>query len=144
MSPVDTKAIVRRVVEEAQSRGNLGLIDELFEQDFVNHSPMPGVPATRDGVKLIFGMFLNAFPDLNATIHDQIAEVDGAAARVMTRKTLSGTHLGDFLGIPPSGNHVDIEVIDILQLVDGKVTDHWNLVDQLGLLQQLGVASVAA
>ncbi len=134
MSLAENKSIVRRVVEEAQSRGDMSVVDELFSQDFVDHNALPGLPPTREGVKLIFTMFRDAFPDLCATIHTQIAEGD----KVMTHKTLSGTHQGDFLGIPPTGRQVDIAVIDILRLADGRITDHWNIVDQIGLLQQLG------
>jgi len=140
MSPDEHKAIVRRLVEEAQSRGQLHVIDELMSPDFVDHCPMPGIPANREGVKQIFGMFQTAMPDLHVTIHDQIAEAD----RVVTRKTLSGTHQGDLFGIPPTGKALQIAVIDILRLKDGRITDHWNLVDQQGLLQQLGLVPVAA
>ena len=134
MSLAENKSIVRRVVEEAQSRGDMRVVDELFSPDFVDHNALPGVPATRAGVKLVFSMFRAAFPDLRATIHQQIAEED----LVTTRKTLSGTHQGDFLGLPPTGKHVDIAVIDILRVSNGQITDHWNIVDQLGVMQQLG------
>jgi steroid delta-isomerase-like uncharacterized protein len=134
MSLEENKSIVRRVVEEAQSRGDMRVVDELFSPDFVDHNAFPGVPPTRKGVQMVFSMFLAAFPDLRATIHEQIAEGD----KVMTRKTLSGTHRGDFLGMPATGKHVDIAVIDILRIVDRQITDHWNIVDQIGLLQQLG------
>jgi steroid delta-isomerase-like uncharacterized protein len=79
-------------------------------------------------------MFFTALPDLRAIIHDQVADEN----KVVTRKTLRGTHKGELMGIPPTGKTVDIEVIDILAVKDGKITDHWNLVDQLGLLKQLG------
>jgi steroid delta-isomerase-like uncharacterized protein len=94
----------------------------------------PGLPADREGVKMQFTMFFAALPDLHAIIHDQVADEN----KVVTRKTLRGTHRGDLMGIPPTGKTVDIEVIDILAVTDGKITDHWNLVDQLGLLKQLG------
>ena len=81
-----------------------------------------------------FTMFFTALPDLHAIIHDQVADEH----KVVTRKTLRGTHRGDLMGIPPTGKTVAIEVIDILAVKDGKITDHWNLVDQLGLLKQLG------
>ena len=82
-----------------------------------------------------FSMFFAALPDLQAIIHDQVADGD----KVVTRKTLRGTHLGPWMGIPPTGKVIDIEVIDILAVRDGKITDHWNLVDRLGLMQQMGV-----
>jgi predicted ester cyclase len=125
------KAIVRRLVEEAQEGGKLHVIDELISPDFVDHSAWPGIPATRSGVKQIFGMFHAALANLQVIVHDQIAEDD----RVVTRKTLRGTHQGALLGVPPSGNVITIEVIDILRLKNGQITDHWNLVDQHGLLQ---------
>jgi steroid delta-isomerase-like uncharacterized protein len=137
MSAEQNKALVRRFVEEAQTRHNLGAIDEYMAPDFVDHSVPPGLPPDREGVKMQFTMFFTALPDLHAVIHDQVADDD----KVVTRKTLRGTHQGDLLGIPPSGKTVDIDVIDILRVRDGRITDHWNLVDQLSLMRQLGVIS---
>lgn len=140
MSTQENRAVVRRVVEEAQAAGNIALVDELFAPDFVDHSPLPGVLPTRDGVRGLFAALHVAFPDLTVTIHDQVAEGD----KVVTRKTFAGTHGGEFLGVPATGRAVAFEVIDILRVVDGKVTDHWNVVDRLALLQQLGVVSSAS
>jgi steroid delta-isomerase-like uncharacterized protein len=140
LSPQENTAIVRRLVEEAQAGGKLYVIDELISPDFVDHSAWPGIPANREGVRQIFSMFQAALGDLQVVIHDQIAEAD----RVATRKTLRGRHQSNLLGVPPSGNVISIEVIDILRVRDGLITDHWNLVDQLGLLQQLGLVPAAA
>jgi predicted ester cyclase len=115
------------------------VIDELISPDFVDHSAWPGIPATREGVKQIFGMFHAALADLQVIIHDQIAEAD----RVATRKTLRGAHQGILLGVSPTGNVIRIEVVDVLWLKNGQITDHWNLVDQHGLLQQLGLVTTA-
>jgi steroid delta-isomerase-like uncharacterized protein len=134
------KATVRRFVEEAQSRGRLSAVDEFFTLGFVDHNAPAGLPINREGVKMQFTMLRNAFPDMQAVIHDQIAEGD----KVVTRKSLRGTHLGDFLGIPPTGKAVSLEVIDILRLVDGKIAEHWNTVDLLGLMHQLGVMPMSA
>jgi steroid delta-isomerase-like uncharacterized protein len=136
MTAENNKALVRRFVAEAQSHHNLSAVDEYLSPDFVDHSVPAGLPPTREGVKLQFGMFLAALPDLHAIIHDQVADAD----KVVTRKTLRGTHQGDLLGIAPTGKTLEIEVIDILRVVDGRITDHWNLVDMLGVLRQLGVA----
>jgi steroid delta-isomerase-like uncharacterized protein len=135
MSADTNKTLVRRFVEEAQTRHNLAAVDEFMAPNFVDHSVPPGLPPDREGVKMQFAMFFNALPDLQAIIHDQVADDD----KVVTRKTLRGTHRGDLLGIPPTGKIVSIEVIDILRVQDGKITDHWNNVDRLGLMQQLGV-----
>ena len=134
MSAEHNKAIVRQVVEELQNRHNLDVVDALFAADFVDHSVPPGLPPGREGVKMQFAMFFSAFPDLYVVIHDQVAEGD----RVVTRKTFHGTHQGDLFGLPPTGSSVAFDVIDILCVRDGKVTDHWNVVDQLGLMHQIG------
>jgi hypothetical protein len=73
-------------------------------------------------------------PDFRATILDQVAEGD----RVVTRKVFHGTHLGPFQGIPPTGRQVEIHLIDIVRVADGQIVEHWNSVDRLGLLAQLG------
>jgi steroid delta-isomerase-like uncharacterized protein len=134
MSAEHNKAIVRQMVEQLQSGHNLDVVDELFAADFVDHSVPPGLPPDREGVKMQFAMFFNAFPDLRVVIHDQVAESDN----VVTRKTFHGTHQGDLIGIPPTGQPVAFDVIDMLRLRDGKITDHWNVVDQLALLRQIG------
>jgi steroid delta-isomerase-like uncharacterized protein len=140
MTNEQNKAIVRHFVEEAQSHGRLNAIDEFMAPDFVDHCAPAGIPDSREGVKMQFTMLRTAFPDMKAVIHEQIAE----NGRVATRKSLRGTHLGDFLGIAPTGKEVSIEVIDILRLADGKIYEHWNTVDLLGLLVQLGVAPIPA
>lgn len=139
MSAAQNIELVRRFVEEAQTRHNLAAVDQYLSSDFVDHSVPPGLPPDREGVKMQFGMFFSALPDLQAIIHDQIGDED----KVVTRKTLRGTHQGDLMGIPPTGKTLDIEVIDILRVQNGKITDHWNLVDQLGLMRQLGVIPAA-
>jgi steroid delta-isomerase-like uncharacterized protein len=130
------KAIVRRLIEEAQEQGNHATIDELLTDDFVDHTPLPGVPGNRDGIHILFDALRSAFPDLRITISEQIADEH----RVVTRKTFNGTHGGSFIGIPASGNRVAFEVVDILALRDGKILEHRVIFDQLSLLQQLGAA----
>ncbi len=129
------KAVVRRFVEEAQTLHRVEAVDEYLSDDFVDHTPMPGFSADRVGVKGVFTLFYTAFAGFRAVIEDQVADGD----RVMTRKTFYGTHQGAFMGIPPTGRPVQIKVIDVLYLRDGMITDHWGAVDQLGLMQQLGV-----
>jgi steroid delta-isomerase-like uncharacterized protein len=135
VSAEENKALVKRVVDKAQSQGNIEAVDEFFAEDFVDHSAFPGFAPTREGVKQLFTMFHTAFRDFHAVIHDQVAE----GGKVVTRKTFYGMHQGEFLGIPPTGKQVAIEVTDILYVAGGKITDHWTAVDRLGLMQQLGV-----
>ena len=133
--PDEIKAIVKGFVDEVQSKRDVGAIDRFFSQDFVNHTEMPGIPSNLDGVKQFHGMFFAAFPDVTATIHTQVAEGD----KVVTHKTFNGTHQGDFMGIPATGKKIAFEVIDIVTITGGKITDHWVVADQMSLMQQLGV-----
>jgi predicted ester cyclase len=135
MSPEENKAIVRRFVDVVQNAGDLTALDELAAPGYVNHSAPPGLPADREGIKQMTAMFRQAFPDGRMTIEDMLAEGD----RVATRKTFRGTHRGELLGIPPTGLPVAIGLIDIVRVVDGKVVESWSEVDNLHLLQQLGV-----
>jgi steroid delta-isomerase-like uncharacterized protein len=131
----DNKALLRRFVDEVQSAGNIDLIDEICSPEFVNHSPPPGIPADREGIKIVTAMFRGAFPDSYFTVEDMLAEGD----KVATRKTFHGTHEGEFMGIPPSGRSVSMGLIDIVRVSDGRVVEHWSMGDSLGMMQQLGV-----
>jgi steroid delta-isomerase-like uncharacterized protein len=132
----DNKQVVRRFVDEYQSAGDEQSFAELLHPAFVDRSRPTGIAAGAEGVRQQFDAFRVAFPDFHATIHDQIAEGD----KVVTRKVFHGTHQGELMGIPPTGRQVEIEVIDIVRLEDGRIVEHWNVVDRLGLLQQLGRA----
>ena len=135
VSTEDNKALVRRFVDEVQSAGNTGLIDEICSPEFVNHSTPPGTPTDREGIKVVTAMFRGAFPDSYITVEDMIAEGD----KVATRKTFHGTHEGEFMGIPASGRVVSMGLIDIVRISQGRVVEHWAMGDSLGLMQQLGV-----
>ena len=80
-------------------------------------------------------MFRQAFPDSYFTVEDMVAEGD----KVATRKTFHGTHQGEFMGIPPTGQQVSTGLIDVVRIVDGKVVEHWSMGDNLRMMQQLGV-----
>jgi predicted ester cyclase len=80
-------------------------------------------------------MLRSAFPDLNATVEDIVAEGD----KVVVRQTWTGTHTGgDFMGVPPTGRTVPIGVIDIIRIAGGKFVEHWGQMDAMGMMQQLG------
>jgi len=127
------KALVLRLIDEAQSNGRLEVVDELLADDFVDHTPLPGVPPTRDGVKMLFGYLRSAFPDLQVQVQEQIAE----GAKVATRKVFEGTHRGEFLGVPPTERTISFEVIDILTFRGGKIAEHRVILDQAALQRQL-------
>jgi steroid delta-isomerase-like uncharacterized protein len=130
----ENKAVVRRWIEGGYGRGNLDLIEEMIAPDFVNRTPLPGQPPTREGVAGGVRGLRAAFPDLAVTIEEIVAEGD----LVVTRDVSRGTHRGPFAGIPPTGRQVTVSRIAIFRVKDGRITEHWANVDMLGLMQQLG------
>jgi predicted ester cyclase len=131
---MEPKDLVRRFVDEYQTGADERAFDELVHPDVLDHSRPPGVAPGAEGIRQQFNGFRAAFPDFRATILDQVAEGD----RVVTRKVFHGTHLGPFQGIEPTGREVEINLIDIVRVADGQIVEHWNCVDRLGLLAQLG------
>jgi predicted ester cyclase len=136
---MDNKEIVRRFVDEYQTGCSESAFAELLDPDVLDHSRPPGSAPGAEGVRQQFEGFRAAFPDFRATILDQIAEGD----RVVTRKVFHGTHEGELWGIPPTGREVEINLIDIVRVADGRIVEHWNQVDRMGLMQQLGVVEGA-
>ena len=128
------KALIRRLVEEVQNRHNVDALDEFLAPSFVNYDPLPGLPGTLAGAKQLHRMLFAAFPDLQMIIHDQAAEGD----KVWTRKTGTGTHHGELFGISATGKAVSWNIIDIMTIRNGKVTEHWVVADVMSLMQQLG------
>jgi predicted ester cyclase len=133
---MDNTAIVRRFIDEYQTGGDKVVLCETISPRLVNHTPMtadpPGGVAEVEG---IFDMFHAAFADFAVEVHQQFAAGD----KVMTYKTFTGTHTGEFQGIPPTGRSVRFDVMDIVRLEGGQFVEHWGVVDQMGLLRQLGV-----
>ena len=129
-----TKAVVRRNTEEVQSRGNFAVFEELFADDFVDHTPQPNMTPNKDGVRDLYHRLRAAFPDFHADIHWQAA--DGEL--VTTYKTYHGTHEGMFLGMAPTGRKIQFETVDVMRVRNGKITDHWGVANLFSLMQQLG------
>jgi len=135
MSTEESKALVRRFYEEVFNHKNMAGIDAFVDPNSIEHALPPGMPGGIKGSKQFIGMYLAAFPDLHLTVEDQVAEAD----KVTTRWTSRGTHQGELMGIPPTGKHVTVTGIDINRFEDGKSVEHWLNMDNLGMLQQLGV-----
>jgi steroid delta-isomerase-like uncharacterized protein len=131
----DNRAVLDRINEEAFRQGNTEVIDELVSDDFVEHNPMPGIEGTREGFKQMVAGLHQAFPDFDTQVQDQIAEGD----KVVERWTAGGTHQGEFMGIPATGRHIEIEGMDISRLADGRIVEHWTQMDAMAMMQQLGV-----
>ena len=128
------KAVVRRNTEEVQGKGDFQVFDELFAEDFVDHTTQPGTTPDKEGVRKLYTYMREAFPDFHAKIHWQLADGD----RVTTYKTYHGTHRGTFLGVPPTGRAIQFETVDVMRVQNGKITDHWGVGNLLSLMQQIG------
>ena len=135
MSAEDSKTILRRWFEEIWDKRNLDAIDGFIAADFVFHNAPPGIPPDREGVRELVNTMQTAFPDAQVAVEDQISEGD----RVVTRWTLAGTHRGELMGIAPTGKKIEVAVITINRIAGGRAAEVWELVDQLGMMQQLGV-----
>ena len=127
------KAVVRRNTEEVQSAGHFDVFEELFADDFLDHTPQPGRTPDKAGARELYHVLRAAFPDFRAEIHWQAA--DGNL--VTTYKTYYGTHEGEFFGIAPTGRQVHFETVDAMRVRDGKIIEHWGVANLFSLMEQL-------
>jgi len=131
------KAIVRRLFEELWNKGNLSVADQLFSPNYAHHDPStPDFGRGPESERKRATLYRTAFPDLQLTIEDIIAEGE----TVMTRWSCHGTHKGDLSGIAPTGKQFTISGVTIARLTNGKLAEGYVNWDALGLMQQLGVA----
>ncbi len=131
----DNKDKVRRLFDQVLNAGKLSLLDTLIGAAYVDHNPSSGQPAGAAGVKGKVEALRASFPDLRYTLEDLVAEGDLVAARYSWR----GTHKGEaFLGIPPSGKSILVRGMDFYRLREGRIVEHWDNIDELGMLTQLG------
>ena len=130
------KAVVLRYVEEIQNQHDLDAIDDIFAEDFKHlGGTADESTADRAAIRPFYVDFFRSFPDLQCTVEAQLAEGD----RVASFKTLRATHRGDFHGIPATGKRVEFHISDLFRVVDGKLAESWALLDEAGLLRQLGM-----
>lgn len=130
MSTQSIKELVSRELL-AWNEGRLEVIDEIYAPTFVNHF----TGETPESVKQKIVMVRAAFPDVQITIDDQVAEED----KVMSRWTARGTHQGEFMGTPATYKRMEQTGISIMRVQEGRIVEGWSRADELGLLQQLGL-----
>jgi steroid delta-isomerase-like uncharacterized protein len=132
------KAAVRRFCDAANT-GDAELlfktIDELVEPDAQMRTPVPIDATGAEVLKEVFGRLLRAYPDLHITIEDLIEEGD----KVVMRNVVTGTHQGEYMGIPPTGRSVTYNEIFIARFAGGRIAETWGVVDVLAQMRQLGV-----
>jgi len=131
---MEPRDVVNSFIDRYQSGADERALGQLVHPDVVDHSRPPGIAPGREGVKQQFDGFRAAFDGFHATVLDQVVESD----KVVTRKVFRGRHTGPFQGIEPTGRDVEVHVIDIVRVADGQIVEHWNCVDRLGVLAQLG------
>ena len=127
-------AVVRRFFEEAWNGHNPNAIDELVSPNYFNHAAVADHQRGTAGAKHILNWLFTAFPDTRFDIEDIIADGD----MVAIRGTASGTHEGEFAGIPPTGKRFAVQQSHWVRVADGKLVEHWAVRDDLGMMQQLG------
>ena len=128
-------AITARRLYDLINAGDIDAFGELLADEFVEHEEAPGLAPTKDGVKSFFRMQLAAFPDLRMDVQDVVAD----GSKVVARVRYTGTQRGDFMGMPATAKSVDVQLIDIFRFDDdGRVGEHWGVVDLLALMRQLG------
>lgn len=133
--------LARRFYEEIINGGNVDLVDELLTDDFLDHEePLPGMTPDRNGVKEFVRAMRAAFPDIHMAPEQVLSDSD----RVMIRYRMTGTHDGEFMGIPATGRKVDMTGYDEARVVDGRAVEHWGAMDAAQLMQQLGAMPEAA
>lgn len=131
---MDPAITIRRFYDLINAGDIDGFGSELAD-DFVEREELPGFPPTKDGVIEYFRILLAGFPDLHMAVQDVIASGDKAVARVL----VTGTHQGPFMGIAATGKRIEVKLIDIIRFgEDGRAREHWGLIDQLAMMQQLG------
>src|SRR3954451_20792522 len=133
MTDVNIRDLHRRIFDEGFSQHNLDNVNDLIDPNYTNHD-MPGPVPGREGFKQVMAMFFAAFPDMQVNMEQAVVEGDTIASRGY----ITGTHRGEFQGIPATGKRLNVKYMDFWRFANGKATDNWVQPDMLGLLQQLG------
>ena len=132
---MDHTSTMRRAYEMINA-GSIDGFGALLADDFVEHEETPGLAPTKDGVMEFFRLYVAAFPDLRFNVEDVLPSGD----KVVVRARATGTHQGDFMGMPPTGRSMDVPLIDIIRFGDdGLAHEHWGVFDVMTMMQQLGV-----
>ena len=127
-----SKALTREFLKRI-SAGDLSAVDELVADDYVEHEQVPGLAPGKAGVRQLFEMFHSAFAEAGVEVDDMIAEGD----KVFVLARMTGTQRGEFMGIPTTGNSIDVSVCDYFRVEGGVLAEHWGVMDAAGMMQQL-------
>jgi steroid delta-isomerase-like uncharacterized protein len=136
MTTTDNKRIVEEFISDLFTKGDLTAVDRYLDPNFINHDPpLPGSAAGGEGMRQASEVFRQAFPDWRSDVQQMIAEGDLVAEHFVAH----GTHRGSVMGEPPTGQHVVLRGINIFRMAGDKIIERWGRLDDLGMLQQLGL-----
>jgi C-1 hydroxylase len=133
MSLEENKMLVRRFIESYNKR-KVELIEDYVSPEYVDHSNH----VDREGLKQLIAMGVKAFPDWLETVEDIIAEGD----KVWVLLAYTGTHLGEFMGLSPTGKNIKAKAVDIYRVVNGKLAEYWNVTDNVNIFKQIGAIEI--
>ena len=136
----DNKKIVTSFIDRLFSQGDLTAVDDHLSEDFVNHDPPFGESADREGMRAAGTAFRAAFPDWHSEVHLLVAE-DDLVTEVFTA---SGTQRGEFMGVAATGRSMSLRGINVFRVRNGRIIERWGRLDDLGFMQQLGLAPATA
>jgi steroid delta-isomerase-like uncharacterized protein len=132
----DPERLFRRLIEEGFNGGDLSVADAVTAPDLAEHQDFgPDHAPGAEGVRAVIASLRRAFPDFHLRIEDLVVSGDAAWARMIA----TGTHEGPFMGHPPTGRRMRIDVFDVIRVADGRMVEHWGVPDRLGVLRQLGL-----
>jgi len=126
------KKLVEMLCMTVFQKHDFSRLDEIMRDDYIQHNE--DTPQGKAGFKKFFEQMFKAMPDFNYTIKKIVAESD----TVMMYSTTTATHLGEWLGNPPTGNKLNFDVVDIFRIENGKIAEHWDVADTLKLFTQVG------
>jgi steroid delta-isomerase-like uncharacterized protein len=129
----DANKVLTRQFYRRIGAGDLSAVDELISDHYVEHEQVPGLAPGKTGVRQLFQMFHAAFEHAQVTVDDMIAEGD----KVFVIARMTGTQRGEFMGIPPAGNTINVSVCDYFRVENGALIEHWGLMDAAGMMRQL-------
>jgi steroid delta-isomerase-like uncharacterized protein len=134
MSTKENIKLINKYNEEILRRGNMDKVEELLANDYEHGTPPAGMSPTREGFKEFISMVHRGFSDYDMTVKETISEGD----MVVQRWTATGTHDGEFLGLPPSEKEIKFDGTSVYQIKDGKIQKDWTIADMMGMMQQIG------
>jgi len=134
---INNKVWVNEFYTEFLNKGNIKLLDSLVADDYIENEPIPGFELNKKGLKDYFKMMFVAFPDFKANIDFMVEEKD----KVVIYLTYTGTHKGNYMGAKGSNKKINFKAIDIIKIKNGKMVEHWGVLDVMTMMEQLEMIS---